>query len=68
MSDTKFTPEQVEKAKQDLSVDMSRFYKSVASEGMYDALVYVATSGKFQCFDDLSWDIVNAAIARAEGR
>lgn len=39
-----------------------------AAPDMLEALKLVADSGKFSCFDDLAWDAVNAAIAKAEGR
>lgn len=38
-----------------------------AAPDMLAALKLVADSGKFSCFDDLAWDAVNGAIAKAEG-
>lgn len=39
-----------------------------AAPDMLEALKLVADSGKFSCFDDLAWDAVNGAIAKAEAR
>lgn len=38
-----------------------------AAPEMLDALKRVADSGEFTSFSDESWDVVNAAIAKAEG-
>lgn len=37
--------------------------RSPASAGVREALRFVAESGKFQCFDDEAWDIVNSALS-----
>ncbi len=39
-----------------------------AAPDMLAALKVVAGSGNFRCFEDAEWDIVNSAIAAAEGR
>lgn len=37
------------------------------NERLREALEHVAWSGKFECFDDASWDIVNDALTKQEG-
>lgn len=38
-----------------------------AAPCLLEALNLVAWSGKFECFDDDAWELVNAAIDRATG-
>ena len=38
-----------------------------AAPELLAALEFVAFSGKFECFDDAGWDMINDAIAKAKG-
>lgn len=43
------------------------YHLIAAAPDLLEALKLVADSGKFACFDDAAWDVVNAAISKATG-
>ena len=40
-----------------------QYVRADSHDKLVEALRLVAHSGKFQCFDDDAWDVVNAALA-----